>query len=218
MTATPLASTCGDVRHVARWRRVRAASMCRRGSTACAARRSTELTSSSNPSMSRGDAPRMGVEVSYTPGPVGLAARMDAGARSSARTRASATSTSPTSSRTGWYAAATWLVTGEDKEDFNNPRQFALHRRHRRRRSWRALRRARVRERREDRPGVPNPRAEHILGNSDAVWTFAVNWFPNRWVRVTVNAIHEELEDPARAPIPGRRSYWSALARLQLVF
>jgi hypothetical protein len=45
-----------------------------------------------------------------------------------------------------------------------------------------------------------------------------VNWFPNRWVRITVNGIREEFEDARRTPIPGTAEFWSALGRLQIVF
>jgi phosphate-selective porin len=67
-------------------------------------------------------------------------------------------------------------------------------------------------------PAFRNPRAEHILGNGDSVWTVGVNWFPNRWVRVTLNGFREEIEDAPRTPVPGTTTFWSGLGRLQLVF
>jgi phosphate-selective porin len=67
-------------------------------------------------------------------------------------------------------------------------------------------------------PAFTNPRAEHILPNSDDVWTVGVNWFPVRWVRFTVNGIREEFEDAARTPTPGVTTFWSGVARLQLTF
>ena len=96
--------------------------------------------------------------------------RMDAGARRARRTRASATSTCRTCITTGWYASATWLVTGEDKEDFNNPRRFAVRWRHRRRRDWRRATKSFGFESVDKTgPAFRNPRAEHILPNSDDV-------------------------------------------------
>ena len=50
------------------------------------------------------------------------------------------------------------------------------------------------------------------------MWTVGVNWFPNRWVRITVNGIREEFEDARRTPIPGTTEFWSVLGRLQIVF
>ena len=78
---------------------------------------------------------------------------------------------------TGWYASATWLLTGEDKEDFNNPRRslFAG-----------GIGAVEVGARYEKLgfesaekigPAFRNPRAAHILPNSDKVWTLGVNWF-----------------------------------------
>jgi phosphate-selective porin OprO/OprP len=119
---------------------------------------------------------------------------------------------------TGWYISGTWLVTGEDKEDFNGPRDPLFQG---------GIGAVEVGARyeklgfeSEDKtgPAFSNPRAEHILGNSDKVWTLGVNWFPNRWVRVTVNGIHEEFEDAARTPVPGTTGFWSGIARLQIVF
>ena len=63
-----------------------------------------------------------------------------------------------------------------------------------------------------------NPRAEFLTPNSDKVFTFGVNWITSKWTRVLVNAIHEELDDATRAPIPGTSSFWSGLVRLYIVF
>jgi phosphate-selective porin len=109
-------------------------------------------------------------------------------------------------------------VTGEKKEDFNNPRHPLF---------TEGIGAIELGARYEqlsfesaDKIGeaFANPRAAHILGNTDAVWTLGVNWFPNRWVRVVANAIHEEFDDPNRAPTRGVPSYWSGVFRLQLVF
>jgi hypothetical protein len=37
-------------------------------------------------------------------------------------------------------------------------------------------------------------------------------------VKVVVNAIHESFEDAARTPKSGDTSFWSGVARLQIVF
>jgi phosphate-selective porin len=119
---------------------------------------------------------------------------------------------------TGWYATATWLVTGEDKIDFNGPRNplftegigaIEL-----------GARYEKLQFESADKIGeaFSNPRAEHYLRNSDEVWTFGVNWFPNRWVRLLVNGIHEHFEDPDRTPQPGTQDFWSGVFRVQLVF
>jgi hypothetical protein len=45
-----------------------------------------------------------------------------------------------------------------------------------------------------------------------------VNWFANRWVRATVNAVREDIADSARTPQPGTSVFWSSITRLQLAF
>ena len=67
-------------------------------------------------------------------------------------------------------------------------------------------------------PAFTNPRADHILPNSDDVVTIGVNWFLNRWVRVTINAIREEFDDATRTPVPGTTTFLSAVGRAQLAF
>lgn len=165
----------------------------------------------------RGWRTRLGTEVSYTPGPFGLNGEWMRASEQRLGQGLGDTDLSDVLT-TGWYAAATWLVTGEDKEDFNRPRRSLFQG---------GIGAVEVGARvemlqfeSEDKtgPAFRNPRAEHILGNSDRVWTVGVNWFPNRWVRVTVNGIREEFEDARRTPIPGTTEFWSALGRLQLVF
>lgn len=160
---------------------------------------------------------RLGAELVYTPGPVGLTAEWMR-AREERNNQGLGDDDLSDVLTTGWYAAATWLVTGERKENFNNPRRplfdggigaVEL-----------GVRYETLDFESEDKvgPAFRNPRAEHILGNSDKVWTVGVNWFLNRWLRVTGNAIREEFEDAPRTPLPGTTEFWSGIARLQLVF
>jgi phosphate-selective porin OprO/OprP len=165
----------------------------------------------------KGRRTRIGAEVSYMPGPVGLAAEWMRG-REQRRNQGLGDVDLSDVLTTGWYASATWLLTREDKEDFNNPRRplfqggiGAVEV---------AARYEELRFESEEKIGeaFSNPRAEHILGNRDKVWTLGINWFPNRWVRLLVNGIREEFDDPPRTPQPGTTEFWSAVARLQLVF
>jgi phosphate-selective porin OprO/OprP len=165
----------------------------------------------------KGRRQRYGAEFEYTPGPLGFAAewmqareeRNDQGLRNIDLSDLITT---------GWYASATWLITGEDKEGFNGPRNDLF---------TEGIGAIEVAARYEELtfesadkvgPAFTNPRAEHILGNTDSVWTLGVNWFPNRWTRVLVNGIHEKFEDPERTPRPGTDSFWSGLVRFQIVF
>jgi phosphate-selective porin len=119
---------------------------------------------------------------------------------------------------TGWYASATWLLTGEDKEDFNGPRRPLITEGIGAIEIGARYEKLRFESAEKIGEAFSNPRAENILPNSDAVWTLGLNWFPNRWIRVVGNAIHEEFEDPDRTPQPGTTVFWSGVLRLQLVF
>jgi phosphate-selective porin OprO and OprP len=165
----------------------------------------------------KGRRQRYGTEVSYTPGPIGLVTewmqvreeRRDQGLRDNDLSDVVTT---------GWYASGTWLITGEKKENFNNPRHPLF---------TEGIGAIEIGARYEQLSfesaekigqAFTNPRAEHILGNTDSIWTLGVNWFPNRWVRLVANGIHETIDDPDRGPIRGIANYWSGVFRMQLVF
>jgi phosphate-selective porin OprO/OprP len=160
---------------------------------------------------------RVGTEVFYTPGPLGFAAEWMR-AREDRLNQGLGDDDLSDFLTTGWYASATWLVTGEDKDDFNNPRRPLF--------GGGAgavevgVRIEELRFESEDKtgPAFRNERAEHILGNHDRVLTVGVNWWPTRWTRLTLNAIREEFEDARRTPLPGTTEFWSGVLRLQLVF
>ena len=165
----------------------------------------------------KGRRQRYGAELTYTPGPVGIAAEWMQ-AREERKQQGLGDVDLSDFVTTGWYASATWLVTGEDKEDFDGPRNpiftegfgaIEL-----------AARYEKLRFESAEKIGeaFPSPRAEHYLPNSDEAWTFGVNWFANRWVRLLVNGIHEHFEDADRTPATGRTDFWSGVFRLQVVF
>jgi phosphate-selective porin OprO/OprP len=165
----------------------------------------------------KGRRTRVGTEVNYTPGPIGLTGEWMQ-AREQRLNQGFGELDLSDVVTTGWYVSATWLVTGEDKEGFNNPHRslFAG-----------GIGAVELGARYEELgfasedntgPGFTNPRAAHILPNSDKVWTFGVNWFPNRWVRVVINGLREEFEDPQRTPLPGTTIFWSGVGRFQIVF
>lgn len=116
----------------------------------------------------------------------------------------------------GWYTSATWNVTGEKK--INNrvePRKPLFQG------GFGALelgaRYEQIRIASDTSAGTPqrNPRASHLVPQSDRLWTYGVNWFLNHWSRIQFNAIHETIEDPQRAIIQGRTRYWMYVTRLQ---
>ena len=51
----------------------------------------------------------------------------------------------------------------------------------------------------------------------DKAFTFGVNWYLNRWMKLQMNAIHEELQDNGRTPLlDGGTKFWSTVFRAQL--
>jgi phosphate-selective porin OprO/OprP len=160
---------------------------------------------------------RYGVELSYTPGPVGLAAEWMQG-REQRQSQGLGDVDLSDFLTTGWYASATWLVTGEDKADFERPQRPLF---------TQGIGAIEVAARYEQLsfssaekvgPAFANPRAENYLGNTDSIWTLGVNWFPSRWTRLLVNAMHETFDDPGRTPQPGVTTFWAGVFRLQVVF
>jgi phosphate-selective porin len=65
-------------------------------------------------------------------------------------------------------------------------------------------------------PAFRNPRAETILPSANRVFTVGVNWYVNRWVKLMLHTMREELEDVERSPLPGGAAFWSPVFRLQL--
>jgi phosphate-selective porin OprO/OprP len=160
---------------------------------------------------------RVGTEMSYTPGPLGFTAEW---MRAWEERKGQGLGDVDLSDviTTGYYGTATWFITGEDKADFNHPRRPLFGGGIGAVETGVRYEKLGFESAEKNGPAFRNPRAEHILENSDRVWTIGVNWFPNRWVRVTVNGIREEFEDDRRTPIPGTTVFWSGLSRLQIVF
>ena len=119
---------------------------------------------------------------------------------------------------TGWYVSGTWIVTGQDKDQNISMRRAVI-------RGGPGAIELGVRydvlgfgSASKEGPPQRNPRAEHILENSDRIWTAGVNWYPMEHVKVVANAIHEDFEDSQRTPKAGETSFWSGVMRLQIVF
>ncbi|HVH26627.1 MAG TPA: porin [Vicinamibacterales bacterium] len=124
----------------------------------------------------------------------------------------------PSDARYGsWYAAVTYLLTGETKTRPVRPRAElfrggigAVEVAARYERIW------------YDSAGAEdvasrNPRAETIMPSGDRVLTLGVNWILNRWITLQANAIRERVEDLQRSPVPDGAAFWSRVLRIQFV-
>ena len=66
-------------------------------------------------------------------------------------------------------------------------------------------------------PAFSNSRAEVILPSGDKVITLGVNWYLNRWMKLQLNGIREELQDRGRTPLAdGGTKFWSTVFRAQM--
>lgn len=124
----------------------------------------------------------------------------------------------PAARARAWYLSGTWVLTGEEKkrpveaaEPFVQGGIGAIEVAARYERMWFD----------STPPGQDapfrNPRAESIYPSGDRVLTIGLNWTLNRFVKIQVNGIREQVEDPQRSPVPNGATFWSRVIRLQFV-
>ena len=59
------------------------------------------------------------------------------------------------------------------------------------------------------------PRAEIVLGNSDLAYTFGVNWYATRWIKIQLNLVRNTIGFPDQGPNPEQSIFWSRIVRFQ---
>ena len=165
----------------------------------------------------KGHRQRLGFQFDWSPGPLGFKSEW---MRSSEERLGQSNRNADLSDfiGTAWYASATWILTGEDKDSDVTPNDPLF---------GGGIGVVEVGARYEqltfesaskEGPDFTNPRSEHLTPNTDSVLTFGVNWMPIRWVKVVANGIRQTFDDVNRAPIVGTAGYWSGLLRLQVAF
>jgi phosphate-selective porin OprO/OprP len=116
-----------------------------------------------------------------------------------------------------WYASGTWVVTGENKAGGIGPRRPLLQG---------GIGSIEIGARFDSTtfdsashagPAFRNPRADNVKANTERVWTTGVSWYINRWLKIQANGIRETFTDVQRTPVAGETSFWSGVARLQVV-
>lgn len=164
-----------------------------------------------------GERQRMGLEFRVRPGPVSLKAEY---VRATDQRLGQSVEDGDLSNLVarGWYVSGTYAITGEPKsKGLDEPLHPFL------RGGAGAIEIAARVEQLEFGsdggvgPPSTSPRSDNIQGNSDRAFTFGVNWYLNRWIKVQGNIIREEIADPARGPLPDRSRFWSRVFRLQFV-
>jgi phosphate-selective porin OprO/OprP len=121
----------------------------------------------------------------------------------------------PAARARSWYIAGSWILTGEPKtrpvkaaNEFLNGGLGAVEVTGRYERLWfDSVGRAGANVASRD------PRAEQIVPSGDTALTIGMNWTLNRWIRVQVSGIREQVED--RNPIAHVGAFWSRVVRFQ---
>jgi len=60
-----------------------------------------------------------------------------------------------------------------------------------------------------------NPRSS-VASIDEHAWTFGINWSLNRWSRIQLNAIREQVTDAIRAAAASPEASWTQIIRIQL--
>ena len=117
----------------------------------------------------------------------------------------------------GWYVAGSFVLTGQSKSDVDRVKPAflgggigALEA---------AVRVDQLRLSSRETRGEPpfrNPRAVNLYPNDDLTLTMGLNWYLNRYLRLTGDAMRERFSDPERTLLAGETVFWSFVARLQL--
>jgi phosphate-selective porin len=115
----------------------------------------------------------------------------------------------------GWYVGGTWAITGEKKAGGIEPKKPFLQG------GFGAIE---VVGRIESlafagvdtrEPPSRSRRAANPGGNTEHVVTVGVNWYLNKWVKVLVNQIGEQIENLQYSPVPSQNRFWNTVLRLQ---
>src|SRR5206468_7998387 len=118
-----------------------------------------------------------------------------------------------------WYVSGSWAVTGEKKKrplkpanDFLQGGVGAIEVVARFERMW------------FDSLGSGEPyrgsRAEFVLPEGEKVFTIGLNWTLNRFVKLQINGIREDVERDRNPVLPARfpaGAFWNRVVRLQFV-
>jgi phosphate-selective porin OprO/OprP len=158
---------------------------------------------------------RTGVEARWRPGPFSVKSEYMRVTTAREEQSLESTDLSPLLG-SGWYVSGTWAITGERKaRGLDEPRrpmfQGGIG-------AIELAARTEALDFRSTGDGEPSdsPRADMIPPIADRVFTFGVNWYVNRYVKIQANVVRESFSDPERSPRPGDAVIVSTLLRLQL--
>jgi phosphate-selective porin OprO/OprP len=110
-----------------------------------------------------------------------------------------------------WYVSGSWVVTGEEKQRPVEPKRWfgALEAVARVERMW-------FDSAGGEEPALRNPRADAILPSGEHVLSVGINWYITRWIKLQMQTIREEPQDPERSPVAPGEVVWSPVFRFQV--
>jgi phosphate-selective porin len=114
----------------------------------------------------------------------------------------------------GWYAAGTWVLTGERKDGRVDPEHSIF------RDGLGALELVARVEKLSLAAAVtpaaaPDPLALTPAANADRVTTLGLSWYLNRYLKINGSTIFESLRDPERSPVAHGSHVFTAVVQLQ---
>jgi phosphate-selective porin len=164
----------------------------------------------------KGQRVRLGVDADWRPGPFSVKAEFIR-VTDERKNQGLFDEDLPSLVAQGWYVSSTWVMTGEPKFEGLEPRRPLF------RGGAGAVELAARFERLgfgsslEGEPEFNHPRSANLLEASDRVWTFGINWYVNRWVKLQGNAIREWVDNTNSLTIQNRTPFWTYVGRLQFV-
>mgnify|MGYP001460830503 CR=1 FL=1 len=162
---------------------------------------------------------RSGVEAEWASGPFGAQAEF-VRVRDERRGQSIFGDDLPNLISQGWYVAGTWVLTGEKKDGGVRPKREFLNG------GFGAVELAirsedlRVRSADSSALAFAHPRAANFPPIQDRAWTFGINWYLNRHVKIQGNFVRERVDDVDFGSFAARdrQTFWMRVARVQLVF
>jgi phosphate-selective porin OprO and OprP len=118
----------------------------------------------------------------------------------------------------GWYLSGTYAVTGEKKSRVQRPNKPFLQGGAGAIELAARIESLGFKSGSGSEPPSGSARAEVVLPNRDQVFTFGVNWYVNRFVKIQANFIREQLDDASQGPAPPQTTFTTKAVRFQLYF
>lgn len=185
--------------------------------------RTTSGTRVFEPVYVNGQRTRLGLDAQWSSGPFSLKGEVLRASDERRRQGLAGENLPPLLSR-GWYASGSWTITPEPNGRATEPSRPLTFRHGGIGVVELAARYERISFESADARSDPDidppsrsPRATNLVGASDRIWTFGVNWSLNRWVKLQIDAVRERLGNSTDGTGTHANIVWGSTCRLQFV-